>query len=90
MLEKSAEEVELFGLGVQTRCKRVGIGRALVCRVWEETSRLGALKLTPLGFKDNLPMRRLVDSLGFLAVGSRPRLRAEGVGGWVFEKGIRT
>jgi ribosomal-protein-alanine N-acetyltransferase len=75
---RAADEAELLSIGVVSRYRRFGVGRALVVALAACVPRARAMFLE-VG-EDNPPARALYSSLGFAVVGRRPDYYRRGDG----------
>ncbi len=80
LLRRTADEAEIFTLGVVPSARRQGVARALL-----QTAciALDALKISRLLLEvavDNLPAQRFYESEGFSEIGRRPRYYRRGTG----------
>jgi ribosomal-protein-alanine N-acetyltransferase len=72
------DECEILSLGVIPECRRIGVGRALLRAVLQETARLGRPSVVLEVAADNVAARRLYEEAGCIAVGHRPRYYRRG------------
>ena len=67
----ASDEVELLLIVVDTRLRNKGIGRLLVAKIAEDARQRGASELYLEVRENNIPARRLYQSMGFVDVGRR-------------------